>query len=77
MVSGNSLYWFMCLACQIHIRHVMTRITVNLTNRVDKWICNTLKRDPMDENLDDFEDSSAGGGNKLATKEHFEAVKRS
>lgn len=45
--------------------------------RVDNWIKNTLKRDPMDENLDDLEDSSAGGGNRAATKEHFEAVNRS
>ena len=52
-------------------------ITVHLINRVDNWINNTLKRDPMDENLDDFEDSSAGGGNRPATKEHFEAVNRS
>ena len=38
---------------------------------------NTLKRDPIEENLDDFEDSSGEGGNSPATKEHFEAVSRS
>lgn len=35
----------------------------------------TLKRVPIDENLDDFEDSSTDIGNKLDTKEHFEAAK--
>ena len=37
----------------------------------------TLKRDPMEENLDDFDVSSGSGGNRPATKEHFDAVKRS
>jgi hypothetical protein len=31
----------------------------------------------MEENLDDFEDSSGSGGNRLAAKGHLEAVKRS
>ena len=30
----------------------------------------------MDENFEDFEDSSAKGGNKPETKEHMEALKR-
>lgn len=42
-----------------------------------KQVYNTLKRDPMEENLDDFDDSSGSGGNKLTTKGHFEAVNRS
>ena len=37
----------------------------------------TLKRDPMDENLDDLDDSSGSGGNKPTTKGHFESVKSS
>lgn len=37
----------------------------------------TLKRDPIEENLDDFEDSSGSGGKSAAAKEHLEAVKRS
>lgn len=35
----------------------------------------TLNRVPIDENLDVLVDSSAWGGNKLATKVHFEALK--
>lgn len=34
----------------------------------------TLKRAPMEENLDDFDDSSGSGGKRPTTKEHFEAV---
>lgn len=37
----------------------------------------TLKRDPIDENFEDFDDSSGLGGNKPAAKEHFEAVNKS
>lgn len=37
----------------------------------------TLKRDPIEENLDDFDDSSGSGGNRPATNGHFDAVKRS
>lgn len=40
-------------------------------------IKNTLKRDPIEENFDDFEDSSGEGGNRPATNEHFEAMSRS
>lgn len=29
----------------------------------------------MDENLEDLDESSDGGGNRPETKEHFEAVK--
>lgn len=36
----------------------------------------TLKRDPMEANLDDFDDSSGSGGNRPTTKEHFEAVNK-
>jgi hypothetical protein len=36
----------------------------------------TLKREPMEENLDDFDDSSGSGGNRPATKGQFEAVNR-
>ena len=36
----------------------------------------TLKRAPMEENLDDFDDSSGSGGNRPTTKEHFEAVNK-
>lgn len=35
------------------------------------WL--TLKRVPIDENLDCFDASSGNGGNKLATKEHLDA----
>lgn len=38
---------------------------------------NTLKRDPMEENLDDFEDSSGDGGIRPATKGHFDAINKS
>lgn len=31
----------------------------------------------MEENLEDFDDSSGSGGNRPATKEHFDAVNRS
>lgn len=37
----------------------------------------TLKRDPMEENFEDLDDSSGRAGNKPATKEHFEAVNKS
>lgn len=37
---------------------------------------NTLKRDPIEENLEDFDDSSGEGGNRPATNEHVEAVSR-
>lgn len=37
----------------------------------------TLKRDPMEENLDAFAVSTGSGGNKLATKEHLEALSNS
>lgn len=40
-------------------------------------IGSTLKRDPIEENLDDFDDSSGEGGNRPATNGHFDAVKRS
>ena len=40
-------------------------------------INNTLKREPIEENLDDFDDSSGRRGNRLATKGHFEADNRS
>ena len=36
----------------------------------------TLKRDPMEENFDDFDVSSGRGGNRLTTKGHFEAVSK-
>jgi len=36
----------------------------------------TLKRAPIEENLDDFEDSSGGGGNRDETKAHGEAFNR-
>lgn len=35
----------------------------------------TLKREPIDENFEDLDDSSANGGNKHDTKEHLEALK--
>ena len=35
----------------------------------------TLKREPIDENFEDLDDSSANGGNKHDTKEHLEAPK--
>ena len=38
---------------------------------------NTLKRDPMEENLDDFQDSSGSGGNSPTTKGNLDAVNRS
>lgn len=37
----------------------------------------TLNLAPMEENFDCFEASSPSAGNKVATKEHFEAFKRS
>ena len=33
----------------------------------------TLKRDPIDENFEDFDVSSDRGGNKPETKEHLES----
>lgn len=36
----------------------------------------TLKRDPMEENLDDFDVSSDCAGNKLTTKGQFDAVSK-
>lgn len=36
----------------------------------------TLKRDPMEENFDDLDESSGSGGNRLAAKEHLDAVNR-
>lgn len=39
------------------------------------WRDHTLKRDPIEENFEDFEDSS-DGGNKLDTKEQEEAFSR-
>jgi len=35
----------------------------------------TLKREPIEQNSDDLDESSAEGGNKPATKEHPEALK--
>ena len=35
----------------------------------------TLNREPIEENFDCLEDSSAKGGNKPDTKEHLEAPK--
>lgn len=35
----------------------------------------TLNREPIDENFDDFEDSSGNGGNKPDTKEQVEALR--
>lgn len=35
----------------------------------------TLNPVPMEENFEDLEDSSGKGGNKLATKAHFEAFR--
>ena len=32
----------------------------------------TLNREPIDDNFDDLEDSSAKGGNRPETKEHLE-----
>lgn len=37
----------------------------------------TLKREPMEENLDDFVASSATGGKSPATKGHLEELNRS
>lgn len=34
----------------------------------------TLNLDPIEENLDDFDESSGSGGKSAATKSHFEAV---
>lgn len=36
---------------------------------------NTLNLEPIDENFDDFDDSSAKSGNSPETKEHSEALK--
>lgn len=38
---------------------------------------NTLKREPIEENFDDLEDSSATGGKRPATKEHLETLNKS
>lgn len=37
----------------------------------------TLKRDPIEENLDDFNASSGSGVKRPQTNEHFEAVNKS
>ena len=37
----------------------------------------TLKREQMDENLDDLADSSESGGKRPTIKEHFEALNKS
>lgn len=53
-------------------------MTENNTGRIytalQIWIqqIHTLNREPIDENFDDLEDSSAKGGNKPETKEHLE-----
>lgn len=47
-----------------------------INNKKTQFLRLTLKRVPMEENFADLEDSSRKGGNKLATKEHFEAAKR-
>lgn len=40
-----------------------------------RYVCEyTLNRVPIEENFDDLEDSSDEVGNKLATKEHLEAL---
>jgi len=36
----------------------------------------TLNLDPIEENLDDFDESSGRGGKSAATKGHLEAVSR-
>lgn len=37
----------------------------------------TLKREPIDENLDDLVASSRSGGKSPATKEHFDVLNKS
>lgn len=44
---------------------------------IRSWSKDTLKRDPIEENLEDFEVSSGTGGKSPATKEHLEALNRS
>lgn len=53
---------------QIHVYRIC-RIGKNAS----KEIRITLKRVPIEENFDCFEDSSGSGGNRFATNEHFEA----
>jgi len=48
---------------------------LHLTDKSKKM--DTLKRDPIEENLDDLEVSSGSGGKRADTKVHFEACKRS
>lgn len=45
-----------------------------LTKTVKK---NTLKREPIEENLEDLAVSSGSGGKRPATKEHLEAPNKS
>lgn len=37
----------------------------------------TLKREPIDENLEDFDVSSGSGGKRADTKGHLEAINKS
>lgn len=37
----------------------------------------TLKREPIEENLEDFDVSSGSGGKRPDTKEHLEALNKS
>lgn len=58
----------------------MLKTAIMKYNRAQKRVAevnNTLKRDPIEENFDDFEDSSGERGNRPATNEHFEAIRRS
>lgn len=45
------------------------------SNSLRKENLSTLNREPIEENFDVLEDSSAKGGNKDDTKEHLEALK--
>ena len=61
---------------RLHTHHMLLLIPSKQEKLKKKLHTLTLKHALMEENLDDFDDSSGSGGNRPTTKEHFEAVNK-
>lgn len=60
-----------CKSYELGASYVLRIRRIRYSGLMKIWI--TLKRVPMEENFDCFDDSSGSGGNRPATNEHFDA----
>ena len=60
-----------------HVQQPNNHFRSILNGKQDDGAEDTLKREPMDENLEFLAASSESGGKRPATKEHFEELSKS